>query len=73
MAYLFTPADPAHFTPEEWATYKATLSDAQVAWLRKKATWEHLSLSAVALHWGTPDPSELPLALPAKPRSRRKH
>lgn len=48
-----TPLDsPRAFKGEEWQAYWSALSEPEQQSLRDKASWEHMSLSAIAREWG---------------------
>lgn len=39
---------------DKWRDYWTALSPIQQQWLRDKAQWEHMTLTAVAAEWGAP-------------------
>ena len=43
-----------HMHGNDFGQWFATLTEPQKQWLRDKARWEHMSLSAVAIEWGAP-------------------
>jgi hypothetical protein len=51
---LFRPSNPKgdSFTPAEWQAYWSALTDREKQSLRDKASWEHMTLAAVASEWG---------------------
>lgn len=41
-----------HFHKDDWNDYWGSLTPEQVGFLKHKANWEHMSVSAVAMEWG---------------------
>lgn len=57
---MTVPSDSARFktgsfTSDEWKNYWSGLTEVQRQFLRDKASWEHMTLSAVASVWGAPN------------------
>lgn len=46
---------PSPFKPEQFSTLWHGLTEDERQWVRDKAQWEHMSLSAVLREWGVPD------------------
>lgn len=46
--------EPGTHTSAEWDTFKASLTDDQMEFLRHKARWEQMTLSKVARVYGVP-------------------
>lgn len=41
-----------HFHDRQDREFFSQLTDAELEWLKNKARWEHMSISAVAREWG---------------------